>query len=46
MQAYLFKRFLVHLECIPLPGPPEEKELAFPSMILNMLYSSIFEDLY
>jgi hypothetical protein len=46
MHASLFKRFFVHLECIPFPGPPDEKELAFPSMTLNMLYSSIFEDLY
>ncbi len=33
-------------ECMPLPGPPEEKELAVPSSILSTLYISILSDLY
>lgn len=41
MHASLFNRFLVHLECMPFPGPPDEKELAFPRRILRMLYSSM-----
>jgi hypothetical protein len=28
-----FKRFFVQRECIPLPGPPEEKDEADPSRI-------------
>ena len=34
--ATLFNRFLVQRECIPLPGPPEENELALPSRTLKM----------
>ena len=45
MHAYLFNKFLVHRECIPFPGPPDEKELALPKRILKMLYNSIFYDL-
>ena len=37
MHISRFSKFLVHLECIPLPGPPEENELAVPNTILNML---------
>ena len=37
----LFNKFFVHLECIPLPGPPEENEEAFPNKTLRMLYNSI-----
>jgi len=46
MQAYLLRRFLVHRECIPFPGPPDEKELALPKITLKILYSSIFYDVY
>jgi hypothetical protein len=41
MQGYLLSMFLVHRECMPLPGPPEEKELACPNITLKMLYSYI-----
>jgi hypothetical protein len=43
MQAYLFSMFFVHLECMPFPGPPEEKELAEPRRTRRMLYNSILE---
>ncbi len=33
----LFNKFFVHLECMPLPGPPDEKDEAFPSKTLNIL---------
>jgi len=41
MQASLLSKFLVQRECIPFPGPPDEKELAFPSKTLRILYNSI-----
>jgi hypothetical protein len=41
MQGYLLSKFLVQRECIPLPGPPEEKELALPINTRKILYNSI-----
>ena len=37
-----FNILVVQRECIPFPGPPEEKELAEPSIIRSILYNSIF----
>jgi hypothetical protein len=34
-------KFLVQRECIPLPGPPEENELADPKSTRKILNNSI-----
>lgn len=41
-QGIEFNKFLVHLECIPFPGPPDEKEDALPSIVLIIFIISIF----
>lgn len=40
-QGTLLSKFLVHLECMPLPGPPDENEEALPNKTLKILYNSI-----
>jgi hypothetical protein len=46
MQGSRLSKFLVQRECMPFPGPPEEKELAVPSSTRSTLYSSILGERY
>lgn len=36
-QGTLFNKFFVQRECMPFPGPPEEKNDAFPKSTLKIL---------
>jgi hypothetical protein len=42
MHPSRFNILVVQRECIPLPGPPEEKELEEPNIIRSILYNSMF----
>lgn len=42
MHPSRFNILVVQRECIPFPGPPEEKELAEPNIIRRILYNSMW----